>query len=322
MEKKKIWLAVSLIFLLVTLAAGYYAYGNLRPEVKQIKTTEKAGVVTVGFTHSAIVMSDNPLWERGSRLENRSVYFYSVSPVLDIWLTISYPGNFTADYVIRLEYLSKNSNQVLWEKTETVSSGNTSSSNWATVHTSLNIPDLRKKISEIESYLDFRGGSKEIRLTAEVEISGDYGKYSLSAPLTISPGDSYYSVSSQKSEKQIEKKVTKTVSVPPTQKEIAASAGLVVAPLLAMIASIYMYATSAPTPEKLHRKYGKWISNAKLPEGDFTEIQVESLQDLVDIAIDTGERVLHDRETGVYFIVKQGIIYKYRLAYRKKGKKQ
>lgn len=57
--------------------------------------------------------------------------------------------------------------------------------------------------------------------------------------------------------------------------------------------------------------YADWITTASLPASalDRQRVVVDSLADLADVAIDTGERVVHDAARGAYVVVHDEYAY-------------
>ncbi len=69
---------------------------------------------------------------------------------------------------------------------------------------------------------------------------------------------------------------------------------------------------SVSDSEKMYRKFRKWISRGRMPEVSMTEVEMASLEDLVDAAIDANERVVYDRDKEVYFFIHGNVLYTYR----------
>lgn len=63
--------------------------------------------------------------------------------------------------------------------------------------------------------------------------------------------------------------------------------------------------------EEKNSSFKEFISEGKLPENRKSLLQVEisSLQDLIDAAADMNERVIHDAGTGTYFTIHSGALY-------------
>jgi hypothetical protein len=60
-------------------------------------------------------------------------------------------------------------------------------------------------------------------------------------------------------------------------------------------------------------RYADWISQGKIPEtGSYIRVPVEALVDVVDIAIDSQKRVIHDPTRDVYAVVDDDHLYEFR----------
>lgn len=60
-------------------------------------------------------------------------------------------------------------------------------------------------------------------------------------------------------------------------------------------------------------RYIEWISRGTIPTtGKYARVPVEALADLVDIAIDSEKRVIHDTSKGIYAVVDGNLMYEYR----------
>jgi hypothetical protein len=63
--------------------------------------------------------------------------------------------------------------------------------------------------------------------------------------------------------------------------------------------------------EQVYRyRYDEWISEGDFPtDAGKQYVYINSLEDLVDIAIDTGKRVIHDPELESYGVVDDDLVY-------------
>ncbi|MDY6780441.1 MAG: DUF5305 family protein, partial [Halobacteria archaeon] len=63
---------------------------------------------------------------------------------------------------------------------------------------------------------------------------------------------------------------------------------------------------------ELHEaRYSEWISEGSVPEEADASVRMESLEDLVDVAIDSNRRVIHDADEGVYAVIDDATSYYY-----------
>lgn len=65
--------------------------------------------------------------------------------------------------------------------------------------------------------------------------------------------------------------------------------------------------------DDLHRRqYSHWISPGTLPfDLDHEFVELESLENVVDVAIDTQERVVHDRRRDLFAVISENVVYYY-----------
>jgi hypothetical protein len=60
------------------------------------------------------------------------------------------------------------------------------------------------------------------------------------------------------------------------------------------------------------QRYAEWISRGSIPMwiGEY-HVSLDTLEDVVDVAIDTNERVVHDEQRGLFAVVNDGVVYYY-----------
>lgn len=64
--------------------------------------------------------------------------------------------------------------------------------------------------------------------------------------------------------------------------------------------------------EKNLEKYREWISRGELPDLDVeASIDIVSLRDLVDLAIDLDRRVIYDESKALFYVLHENILYIY-----------
>lgn len=60
-------------------------------------------------------------------------------------------------------------------------------------------------------------------------------------------------------------------------------------------------------------RFDEWISRGRVPKDTGQRsVYVESLEDLVDVAIDSSKRVIRDPERDQYVVIDGDIVYRYR----------
>jgi len=335
---------VSLVILIVALSiSGIYAYGVLSPRYETITETESIALYEYNaeYEHSTVVEHGNPLWPVGCELSNQPVYFSAIAPNLNANFNfqISAPPPSADDISISANYLTKlilsasRKNITYWHKEKTISSGRMSLSGDVKLqkHFSLNITEINAEIDAIQDSLKFYGGDVNVEVVMTVRYNGEVdgekvdGQKEFSLPIEIS--GSTYKVPSKSYEEVVKKEVVRKVKVPlpPSKgdKIVSFSSISILFLLIAAFTVIKLRYTPLDDTaiqehikEEEYEKFKDLISEGKLPSDadikGMVRLEVKSLEDLTNIAIDTDERVILDEEKSIYFVIHGNVIYAYR----------
>ena len=89
--------------------------------------------------------------------------------------------------------------------------------------------------------------------------------------------------------------------------------------IIAMIGIIYCRVAYNPDPvfmakleqERMHSQFREFISEGKLPENrnSLITLEIASLQELVNAAIDMNERVIYDSSENIHFAIHNGVLH-------------
>ena len=315
------------------LAASAYAFPASTTEEHVVSTWSTQG----SFTHQATVRSENPVFGVGTTLADRQVYYQSISPVADGIYTFTYESTGSGaatvetDLALQIRSVGENGEQVYWETTRPLASKRVEEVAPGTpVRTefSLNTSAVENRVQEIESSLGGSAGSIEVNILAQYSVDGQIAgeqvdeQATYSIPLSLSSG-TYSFGDPGKLGQRYER--TEQVQVPKSHGPIRE----IVAPALAMLSFIglaflglvrYRSLLSLDERERKelalrrHRsEYDEWISTATLPERVYATdaASVDSLEDLVDLAIDTDERVIEDLNRNRYVVRHRDVLYVY-----------
>ncbi|MGM0718487.1 MAG: DUF5305 family protein, partial [Halobacteriota archaeon] len=163
--------------ILLALVFGFWLFQVYA--VDEVRTEQRTLVQWSDSTeleHSALIVNESVPFEAGQRVENRPIYYTTVSDDLDI----SYRYEHTADTEldvstdIFLRVRSVSDDDIFWEVTEPRASVESESIVAADSHTaeaSVNIAEVRRTIAEIESQLGTEG-SIEIAVVATTAVDG------------------------------------------------------------------------------------------------------------------------------------------------------
>ncbi|TYL40709.1 hypothetical protein CV102_01740 [Natronococcus pandeyae] len=331
------WFVVVIVALLtLSLVGGWAAYGSVAaPDDEVEQQTVEVWSSTAGFDHGATVQEENEVFPAGSELSDRSVYFTEVSPELDATFRYGYDApdgdvavGVEAERVIR----SVDDEDVEhWSVNETIAESDTRGLEPGEEHTtsfSVDVPETANESERIEDSLGGSAGSVEtvvvVHVTVEGTIDGEPVDRVETYELALEPGGSTYAVDAPTAEQRTEER-TEEVAAASTSGFLGS-----VAPVLLTLASICALGalviarqngTLAPSETELERvreryereEFDDWISRGSLPDDvrDRARIEVATLEDLVDVAIDCDRRVLEDERAGEYYVVDGESLYVY-----------
>lgn len=324
----------------VALAGGYWtltAYGNeqTRVETEQVSSWDS----TATFAHSATVLNGTDVYEQGVTLENRSSYFRQITPLLN--------GSFRYGYSADSGDLQANASTVLVLRSVGESEEGNATEYWRLESTlenreiaslspgerlrvpfSLNVSAAAQRLDEIDSQFGSTPGQKEVLVETRLHLSGTRNGQSVETNETyqvpISASSNVYQVQDPGTVTDGgSQSVRRTVTV--ESGAMAAYGGPAVllvglALLVALGGGRYagFLAVSDAEREWLayrnHRsEFDDWITVARIPDGDEPErtVTVETLEGLVDVAIDTDQRVLEDSERDRFLVFGPDRTYAY-----------
>ncbi|ESP89558.1 DUF5305 domain-containing protein [Candidatus Halobonum tyrrellensis] len=326
--------ALLVVLVLVGGAASYTAYAA------PSRTTEERVVsswrATGAFSHGANVTEENPVFPAGERVENRSVYFTRVSPVLSGEYVVSYTGadrgNLTASVHLALVHRAVSSDgTVYWETRESLADrrvGSLDPGERVAVPYAVDVPRATNRTAAISTRLGGSPGEPRTLVVATVRLDGRVDgrrvDRTLDGTLTVSSGgDTYRADASEPAVARVER--TETVAVPAAVGPVRRVGG----PLLVLFAAGGLVGLAAARSrgtvpltddERAYLSYradradfDEWVSTASLPAEAFDRprVEVDSLADLVDVAIDTDGRVLATPDGSGYYLVVDGFLYAY-----------
>lgn len=333
---KRYW--VILVLLIVAFSvSGIYAYNVLTP---QYETRTESESVTLyeykaWYEHNAVVKQGNPLWPVGWTLINQPIYFSTICSNLNVSYNFKITGSSTdiaAQYLTKLVLSSSSENTTYWSKETIISDGTIHLTGGNNLHESfsLNISEIEDEINAILDSLDFYGGDANAEIITTVRYSGYVGSERVDEqkefPMSIKISGSTYKVTSKSYDETITRDVIRTVNVlqSPSKGDKIVSFSFPSIFFLLILAFTLVKLKYKPLDESAiqelinEKEYGKFkdlISRGKLPSDinmSMVKLEVKSLEDLANIAIDKDERVIFDEDAALYFILHNNFLYLYR----------
>lgn len=317
---------VSLLFL-ASIGGGlmYLTFAETDSEYEE-QTVATAGT-TSEYQYSASVRERNPVFPVGTELADRTHFFTRVTPVLDGEYTFTYgtdDGDLdaTSEVVLLLENTADN--EVVWSDEKRLATTGGSDGQTSTTF-SINVTALNDRLAAIERDLGTSPRHIDIAVVARTTLSGELAGQRVSETfvdeLSIVPQDETYRViSGPGPDSQMEITEPRPVE---SSSGIFQKLGPVLLFVLSTGASVGLTiakrsgrlgerSDSEPSLrfERHRRVYDDWISRGTVPSNQRTPgVEMETLEDLVDVAIDSDSRVVGDVRNGNYYVLGEDLSY-------------
>lgn len=323
------------VLVMAVLLGGWMAYSaHVDPGTEESVTSVEVWGLEGEMGHSATVVRENPVFENGTVLQNRSAYFERLSPVVNGTYTVAYRTGTesTAEIQVEPQLVLENGdeNAVYWRNVTSLGAASTTLDPGAraTRSVSVNVTTLDRRAANITEAVGTTPGETTMTLafavTAETSIEtvrSDLA-YTATAPISVE-GDVYRVGSFEHPDTTVTREETTTA--PARAGPLLGIGGpllLVVAlPLLGLVLGGRRTNWFELTPlerrrlafRSERREFDEWIVRASLPESvrEREAADAESLTDLVDFAIDSGVSVVEDVSTENYYAVTGDQVLRY-----------
>ena len=333
------FLALVLVMFALALVGSVLTISTYTGEAETVTEERTTGTATIDseFNHASTVQRGTEVFTPGERLENRRLYFTTVSPILDGTHTLSYntTGDESATATIELALLIRaveESNEeeiVYWETRDSLETReNVDLQDGGEVSTtvSTNVSRVLDRVNTIEDELGASPGETEVLLIADTTVEGTVDNQPFTDTRTdriaIRPADAVYRTSTAIEEQKSYRATTQvTRTVQPSALSLYGGPLLLLVGLAGVAGLGVARRRSWLTVTERERArseltttrtdFEEWFSNFEIPEsGDRTVVQADTLADLVDVAIDSGRRVLEDGNQ--YAVIVDDVMYTYR----------
>ncbi|WP_121302047.1 DUF5305 family protein [Haloarcula quadrata] len=293
-----------LLICLVAIAAvgGYLTYtGHVAPgtdtTTRQVSSWQSSG----SFSHNATVRNGTSAFPEGEVLEDRSVYLQRVAPVLDGAFTYTYSASnesdLTASADVFVQYRSVESTQngalVYWEVERPLTQGTVQSlaaGEHMAVPLSLNVSRAAEAVRRIDSEHGQTSGRLKIAVVSQVTLSGTRNGQSVDTARTYRSGPSVASAPAWLPWRRYSLVYGRTTD--------------------------YFTLTDAERRWLVYKstreEFDEWITVGRDdPVDDVWTTSVDSLVWLVDIAIDTDERIIESNSDSDFLVYTGDRLFRY-----------
>lgn len=333
---------VGLVVLALLAGVGTYgAYASTEYETEEVVVSSLNE--STDFEHSALVRNDSTVWTEGETVRERPLYYMRLMPILDANYTYAYdlrgveegdrnPG-VTARTEARLLIRAVNEDgETLWRDVRPLASetaGSLAPGEAHEVSLSVNTTRVARRISRVESDLGARVGDVQVLVRARTSVNGSVAGQDISRehestlPLVVRPptyrADGGQTVAAGT---PLRTDTIREVVDPPLLTRVGAPVGLL-AGLLGLAGLAYasrrdLIELGEAERERCllaekRKQFNDWITRGEIPGIDQyqTVVKVSSLSGLVDLAIDTNNRVIEDDNAFYVLRGREDVAYVY-----------
>lgn len=329
--------AVAAVFVVIALAGGGLIYAtHVDPGTETTEEVLAEWQTTGEFGHSATVRNGTAVFPTGSTLSDRSVYYTQIAPILDTEFRYGFTGadgelDIEGETTLVIRSVDDGGDgepTEFWRQEERLDtfSGTAAAGETVTSTASVNVSAVAADIEAIQSGLGASPGTTEVLIRTDVsatgEIAGGSESYQSTQALTLEPGGGTYSVEAPDSIGESDQR-TRSVTTERSHglPRRAGGPALLLLGLLGLAglaAASYRDAFEVTDAERRSLEFADrredlddWISGGSVGgsiDGRET-VRIDTLDDLVDIAIDTDERVLEDLERRGYYVLDGDLCY-------------
>ncbi|MFP8952008.1 DUF5305 domain-containing protein [Natrialbaceae archaeon A-arb3/5] len=293
------------------------------PETKT--TTQTADESATSTVHTgAAVVEGGSLWEEGDRVTNSPVYVLNASPELDVEPetrlhnetsdTAIEDGSVSHEVTLRFE--ASRDGEPFWNEsyTELNASGDPSDG-VARSSTTIDMDSYLDRKRHLENEIG-SVGSIELRMDLHVEYdTGTHQNTKMTSTMVRLTDEAYWLAEPL----SVSEDHTHTTGVEQTShaRSPALIGAFSLVGTIALAGAVFVARRSPVDVDAARRavheqRYGEWISRGSIPMWIGSHhIALETLEDVVDVAIDANERVVHDRQRGLFAVVNGDVVYYY-----------
>ena len=323
---------VPALLLVGVLAVATAAVGVAsEPEPQQVAVETDSMTVATTLSTEATVTGNTSLYNRSETLTDMPVYLRTATPTVELIAVTSTPTDRTVSVTqqIVLELSATRNGEVFWRESQTLAIDSQEVTG-GSVRTSVRL-DVQQLAREQLADVTAEAGNIG---TIEAQVSAialyDTGRYSgrttALTPLTIT--DRAYELQTPQQDQLTNATTVKQAVVGggtsglfgPRGRVSPRDVGVGIGGLGAIgLAGAVLYTGRRIDDFDAFRRqyervrYVEWISRGTIPTtGTYARVPVETLVDLVDIAIDSEKRVIHDTSKDIYAVVDGNLMYEYR----------
>lgn len=332
------YLVPLVVVLLVLAALGVYVtyFTHVEPGTEIEEFEESSWSSTASYTHEAEVLRPTTVFAGGEQLQNRQSYFERITPVLNGSLEYQYSATDSGVLQVETDHTLvmrsvDGDGFAYWSLEEPLASneeGSVAPGETVRAPYTINVTAVREEVERVDGELGGTPGQTEILVESTVVVSGERNDRSVQEAYayekTIEAGGNVYSVESEgpftESGEQMGQREVEATHGP--LRMVGAPALVAVSLLGAIGLAVGRYRGTFDVSERerawlahasTHDEFEEWVSTGTVPDEAIPDnrVSVESLEGLVDLAIDSSRRVVQDPRRGQYLVLLDSVAYIY-----------
>lgn len=297
-------------------ALGSAAMTYMDPPVEQVTEQTNQQFVSTNVETSAVVTNGTALYDEGEILTDMPVYFFSASPNLTLRVRTNVPSDHEVDVSKRvvLELRGVRDGREFYQERRVITARSAQVTDGvAWTNATMNMSAIRTDVTEKRAAIGGVGSlSVTLRLNTSYETNQYTGTLTSSSSLVFAE-QAFWLGGDMEASRTHTTPVTRQVTGSPDMVAVGGlsllGVGLLV--MAVVVALRYRKIDPAAIETELSRsRFDEWISGGEIPTKSEKEyVRTDSLEDLVDVAIDSNGRVIYDRNIDAYAVVEGDIVY-------------
>lgn len=321
---------------LVVLSALAFAgaAAGVTSDAQPQQTTVETDSMTVetALSTEATVTGNTTLYEQNETLTNAPVYLRSATPKMRLIAVTTTPSDRTVSVTQRivLRLSATRNGEVFWRDSRVLAADSTDVTSASTRTTAtLDVQQLaRERLAEVKAETGDVGTVRvEVEAISVYQTDAYSGRTSAATPLRVT--ERAYEVETPQRDQQTNVTTEQRAAAGgasgtgplrtlngTTLRDLGTGLGGFVA--LGLAALVWLTSKRIGDFDNFRRhyervRYAEWISRGSVPAtGKHARVPVETLVDLVDIAIDSEKRVIYDVSKEIYAVVDGNLMYEFR----------
>ena len=325
---------ILIVLIIATVMTGFWVYQvHFVTEFDQETEEEVIWSESTDYTHSSIIVNDTLPFEVGERVENRPIYYTLISESIDVDFQYTYDaddGTLDVNTETALRFHAVEGDDILWEYVEPLASESTPEMTPGSLHNetaAVNFDTIFTTVATIQEQLG-APGTIEISVVTVMSVNGEVAGETVDEQheslLRFEVTDNTFRVaeSSTIDEQHTTFEVEEIEVEPSFTDQILSLVSFLIsfAALIGFIGArqVDLFIITDEEIQLLdlrqqEQEFDDWITTGTFPaERDYERtILVESLEGLVDVAIDSNRRVIKDEQLGVATVLDDTNVYIY-----------